>query len=101
MTNREQLIEQHIREHESRLKHIDELLERAREGVQHLPESGQIDAELAELDQERNKLVDRIEDIKRRSREEWQQDDIDTTGPMIIWQAVAKRLEKLLERIER
>ena len=33
MTTKEQLIEQHIREYESRLKHIDELFERAHEAA--------------------------------------------------------------------
>lgn len=101
MTNREQLIEQHIREYESRLKHMDEVLARARQGAEHLPEPEEVTAELAELDREREKLVTGIEDLRRRSREEWQHDEIEKAGPMIMWQAVAKRLERLLERIER
>ena len=36
MTSKEHLIEQHIREYEARLKHIDELYEQAQEATEHL-----------------------------------------------------------------
>jgi hypothetical protein len=46
MTNKEQLIDQHIREYESRLKHIDELYERAHSATEHLDDAHETRVEL-------------------------------------------------------
>ena len=96
MTNVSQLAEQHIREHESRLKHIDELLEHAH------AEAGadeEIIHELDQIRQEREKLVSHINELKQKSFAEWQVEKIEQSGPMVVWDAVAKKLEKLVERI--
>lgn len=100
MATEELLIEQH-EEYTSRLKHIDELLERARKGVATASDTAEMDAELAALRQERDKLQHHIEEIKQQSREEWQVEGIEDVGPMVLWDAVAKKLEGLIERIER
>jgi hypothetical protein len=42
MTTKEHLVEQHIREYESRLKHIDELYERAHQATDHLDEEHEV-----------------------------------------------------------
>lgn len=101
MSRIEQLVEQHIREHESRLAHIDELLARAEQGVAGLTKPhDEIDAELVKLRQEREKLVGHIGELRNKTPEEWQEWELEQAGPMIVWEAVAKRLEQLLERIE-
>ena len=93
MSNEEQLVETHVVEYESRLKHIDELIEQAdKAGVQ--KEGHQ--SELSSLKQEREKLAGNLDEIKALSTEAWAKEG----GPMVIWDLVAERLEKLIERIE-
>ena len=99
MTNLEQLAEQHIREHESRLQHIDELLGRAqaRAGA----EQPEVRETLEEVTRERAKLASRIDELKLKSLEDWKTEEIEKAGPMGIWDALAQQLEKLVERLER
>lgn len=93
MRNEEQLVETHVVEYESRLKHIDELIVRAGKTQNQKP---QHKAELAELKQERDKLADHLEEIKQLSLEEWAKEG----GPMVLWDIVAGRLEQLVEHLE-
>lgn len=99
MTDIEQLAEQHIREHESRLKHIDELLVRAREGAG--PGQPEIRPELEKLAAQREELAGHLERMRLRHRNDWRKREIELAGPMGIWDAVAQQLEKLVERLER
>lgn len=99
MPQEEILVEQRVLEYESRLKHFDELLLQAEEGLRGLEDSSRYDGELAALREERTKLLNHIAEIKRHTHEEWQEDTIEEVGPMIVWEAVAKRLESLVERI--
>ena len=64
MPNINQLAESHIKEHEARLKHIDELLEKADEASQALEDSSEVSEELANLKQERALLVDQLDEIQ-------------------------------------
>lgn len=98
MTDLEHLAEQHIRQHESHLKHIDELLGRARKGVAQQPEAG---AEVEKLAEEREKLASDLDDLKQRDARDWEKEEIATAGPMGVWDAVAQALEKLVEKLER
>lgn len=99
MTDVEQLAEQHIREHESRLKHIDELLARAREkAAQAQPEAG---TELEKLTAQREELAGHLEKMRLRPVNDWQEKEIELAGPMGLWDAVAQQLEKLVERLGR
>jgi len=101
MTDQDALVEQHILEHESRRKYFDELLARAEQGIDSSPEALELGDELAALRQEREKLLSHIEQLKQKTHEEWQEETIEEAGPMILWEAVAKRLEALVERIGR
>lgn len=98
MTGIDHLVEQHILEHESRLKHIDELLERAEKAVGDEAERGQLSAELTVLKRDREELSGLIEKIKQDPAEYWQKKAFEKAGPMGMWDAVAQRLEKLLKR---
>lgn len=98
MTIIDHLSEQNFREYEARLKHIDELLIRSDQSVKNRTE---FDDELNRVRAERGELLDHLDALKKKSQDEWQTDGIEYSGPMIIWDAVAKRLEKLVERIER
>ena len=100
MTHINELVEQHIREHESRLKHIDELLQRTRKATDKKDENKDIDAELEEVERDREQLYEHIQTVKH-SPQYWAKNALDKAGPMGVWDAVAQRLEKLVERIER
>jgi hypothetical protein len=97
MTNFTHLTEQHMLEFESRLKHIDELLTRAKEGV--TGEQEDQAAELKELTSKREKLADQLTEMRLKPGEDWQEKEIEQAGPMGIWDAVALQIENLIERL--
>lgn len=101
MTTVDKLAEQHIREHESRLAHLDELLSRAQRGAESVEPENELVQELNQLRRDRTTLENHIKDLRRKSMNEWQVAEIEQAGPMIIWDAVAKKLEKLVERLEK
>jgi hypothetical protein len=101
MTNITHLAEQHILENESRLKHIDELVARVREGAGALPEYAQVHTELEELIRQRDRYAVQLQDLRQKAAQEWQQHEVERSGLMGVWDALAKELEKLLERVER
>lgn len=100
MSHQDHLIEQHIRLYESHLKHIDEMLHRAHEHVEENGAPPDAKAELSELKGEREKLAGHLSEMKRKEPEEWERDAFSWSGPMGIWDTVAQRLEKLMERLD-
>ncbi len=98
MSTLNHLIHQHVLEHESRLKHVDELLERAQSGS---PGSGDAAEQLAKAKQARDRLSSQVETYKLRPPEQWSEADFEQTGPMVVWDTLAQTLEKLVERLER
>ncbi len=101
MTNLNQLIEQQVRQRESHLKHIDELLGRAREGARDRNRQTDVDTELVELAQQRDTLAGKLKRLRLTSLNRWQEQEIEKAGPMAVWDAVAQQLERLVERLER
>lgn len=99
MTNTERLVEQHFREYESRLKHVDELLERAHKAAEKEPSA--VSEELAALKEDRDKFAAYLEELRLKSLQDWREEEIEKAGPMGIWDALAQQLEKLVERVER
>lgn len=100
MTTKEQLIDQHIREYESRLRHIDELYERAHKATEHLEDEHESRGELKGLADQRAQLPQDAEEIKTMPVENWRQETVQNAGPMAIWDIVAQKLEDFLERHE-
>ena len=98
MTVIDRLTDQHFKEYEARSKHIDELFERADQSMKNRTE---FDDELSRVRAERQELLNHLSELKKKSLEEWQTEEIEQSGPMIMWDVVAKKLEKLVERIER
>lgn len=98
-TKLNQLIQQHILEHESRLKHVDELLERAQAGM--VQTGGAAAAQLADVKRERDQLSSRVEELKLRPPGQWSKEEFEKIGPMVVWDTLAQKLEKLVERMER
>ena len=100
MTTKEQLIDQHIREYESRMKHIDELYERAHEATEHLGDEHEIRAELKDYAAQRQQLRQKADEIKTMPLEKWREETVQRAGPMAIWDILAQKLEDFLERHE-
>ena len=98
MTTKEQLIDQHIREYESRLKHIDELYEQAREATEHLHDEHESHDELRSYAEQRAQLPKDADEIKTMPVENWRQETAQSAGPMAIWDILAQKLEDFLER---
>jgi uncharacterized coiled-coil DUF342 family protein len=101
MTDLNHLIEQHIREHDARRKHIEELAQKARERVGESAEHKAAREQLAELMAERDKLIVRVDEFKFKSLDQWREEEIERAGLMGIWDALAQKLEELVERLER
>jgi len=101
MTHEKDLIEQHVHEYESRLKHIDELLARAGAGVTTEVEDAEYREQLERLHDEKAKLQARYEELRLKRLEDWQTTVIDKSGPMGLWDALAQQAERLVERIEK
>jgi len=99
MTQLNRMIQQHILEHQSRLKHVDELLERAQQ--KGTKTEGDAAEQLAQAKQERDKLSSQVEEFKLRPPDQWSEEEFEKTGPMVIWDTLAQKLEKLVERLER
>ena len=98
MTKLDQMVQQHILEHQSRLKHVDELLERAHAGA--AKTGGEAAEKVAEAKRERDQLSSRVEAFKLKPPEQWSEEEFERTGPMVIWDTLAQKLEKLVERME-
>ena len=94
MTTPEQLAEKSIMEHEARLKHLDELMEKA-EAVK--TEDDAIAEELSALKQEREKMGDYVAELKQKSPQEFMK----TAGPMVMWEIVAEKLEHMIEKLKK
>jgi 3'-phosphoadenosine 5'-phosphosulfate sulfotransferase (PAPS reductase)/FAD synthetase len=100
MTNKEQLIEQHIREYESRLKHIDELYQRAHDAAQKLDETHGAHSELKNMRAQHSQLKQEAEEIRTMPLENWREETVQSSGPMAIWDILAQKLEDFVERHE-
>lgn len=94
MPTPEEIAETSIREYEARLKHIDELMEKA-EAV--ASEDVVVSQGLTEIRQERDRISDYIEGLKKKSPQEF----MDTAGPMVMWEILAEKLEHLVEKIKK
>ncbi len=101
MATENQLIEQHIREYQSRMQHIDELLERAQQEVSEGGAPEETRAVLEEASRGREQLASLYEELKLSSTENWRKEEILKSGPMGLWDVIAQQLENLVERFER
>lgn len=100
MTTKEQLVEQHIREYESRQKHVDELLAQASKVVETSPAQG-AQHEVALYQNQHDNLVEHTEQMKKMPLDHWREETIQSAGPMAIWDVIAQKLEDLVERVEK
>ena len=100
MTATERLVSEHIREYESRLKHIDELFERAHQASEKLDDDHALKSELGQYQQQRAELAKEADRVKTMPVDQWRKDLLKSSGPMAIWDILAQKLEDLTERLE-
>jgi hypothetical protein len=100
MTVTEKIADQHIREYESRLKHMDELFERAKQISARLDDDHALKSELAQYQEQHNDLVNQTAKPKNMPIARLSEDIIRSAGPMAVWDILAQKLENLIERIE-
>ncbi|MFT5221233.1 MAG: hypothetical protein ACI9LO_003061 [Planctomycetota bacterium] len=98
MTTKEQLVEQHIREYESRRKHLDELLVRAKDAAKGLDDDHDIKAKLRQYHGQQAELITKTEKFRKMSLDQWRKDSIQSAGPMAVWDVLAQKIEDLIER---
>ncbi len=97
----EKLVEQHIREYESRLRHIDELLEQAKINSSHLDDSHQVHSQLKAFGEQHEDLASEGENIKKKPLSNWREEMIQTSGPMALLDILGQKLEDVIERLDR
>ena len=100
MTATERLVSEHIREYESRLKHIDELFERAHQASEKLDDDHALKSELDQYQQQRAELAKEADRVKTMPVDQWRKNLLKSSGPMAIWDILAQKLEDLTERLE-
>ena len=100
MSNKEHLIEQHILAYESRLKHIDELYQRAHDAAEQLDETHDAHSELKDYKTQHQQLQQEADEIKSMSLDQWREETVRSAGPMAIWDIFAQKLEDFVERHE-
>ena len=98
MTSKEQLIEQHIREYEARLKHVDELYVRAQEATEHLDDEHASRAKLEAYGEMLSGMQQKGDEIKTMHLGHWREETVQNAGPMAIWDILAQTLENFIER---
>ncbi len=94
-------LEQRINQYAANLRHLDDLLRRAREAAAGMPAQSDVHTRVAQARIERDKVSARLEALRKMSSEQFSERLIEQTGPMGVWDAVAEDLEKLVERLER
>ena len=100
MTITEKIADQHIREYESRLKHMDELFERAKQASARLDDGHTLKSELGQHQEQYNDLANQTAKLKKMPFAHLSEDIIRSAGPMAVWDVLARKLEDLVERIE-
>ena len=63
------------------------------------PEHADARSHLEELAKQRDQLSDQLNELKARKLEDWKQEEIEESGYMWIWDALAGKAEKLVERL--
>lgn len=94
-------LEARINQYAAHLRHMDELLGRAKQGAARMPAQSDVHARLAKAKTERDKFSEHLDQLRKMSSEQFSERVIEKAGPMGVWDAVAEDLEKLVERIEK
>ena len=98
--SKDKLVNQHILEHEARLKKIKKLYKRAHKATRHLDDDHHLRSELSEFSAKKSELKKKVKDIKTMDIKNWREETVGQAGPMAIWDILAQRLEKFVEEHE-
>ncbi|HIE56029.1 MAG TPA: hypothetical protein EYP90_12780 [Chromatiaceae bacterium] len=93
-----ELVEQQIRLYQSRLRHLDELVEKARKGLDGHPQGEKYEKRLADILQRRDTLQVQLDELVLKDPSD-RQERIQKAGFMAIWEVLAQDLEELLEQL--
>jgi len=93
------LVEQHIRESESHLLHIDELMERARVAHAKAPAASDLVERLAQIRQDRDRLAGELDEIRRQPVHDWPKLVKRGEGLKGVLKAVGLQLEQVLAAV--
>lgn len=99
MPNINDMAEQHILEFESRQKHMEELLARARELTGSDAGREDVRSEIERLATEHDRLSGVLDRLKQKAPKDWQKEEIAYSGPMAVWDIIAQNLEELVEKL--
>lgn len=94
MSHIDQLVEQHIRESESHLRYIDEMMEKARKARE--PSALDAAPDLARIDQDRMRLVQELHGLRNEPKPATDEVAQRSKGLTGMLQAIGSELEKAL-----
>ena len=98
MANSSDLVEQQILKHEVHLKRLDELFDKASKVRETAEES---DPLLAALRSERDQLEALLNQMRGDATENWREAADRHFGPLALWEALARVLERAIESHEK
>lgn len=93
-----QRADQQVLLYQSRLKHLDELIDKARKGLDGHPEKEKHEKTLADILQQRDELQVKLDDLVQKNPDDLEK-TMEKEGLMSIWDVLARDLEKLLEKL--
>lgn len=100
MTTKDKLVDQHIREYEARLLHLDEMLAKAEKVTAHLNDEHHLKSEIDNVHQQRSELIEKTTQFQEISVDHWREELIQAAGPMGVLDILAQRVESLVEELE-
>lgn len=93
------LVEQHIRESESHLLHIDELMGRALQAHARTPADSVVETQLERIKQDRDRLAGELDAMRKQPRHEWPKLAKRGVGVKGVLQGIGLQLEKILAAV--
>ena len=98
MHDKEHLVNEHVKEYESRQLHVDELLQRAE---QHVADQPELEEDLNTIKSRHDEMVSHVHDFRQGKVDEQAIKAIETAGPMGIWYGLISELETLIEGLKK
>ncbi len=92
------LAEQQVRLYQSRIQHLDELIGKARKGLEGHPEREKHEKTLDDILRRRDDLQVQLDEFIMKHPDDLEE-QVEKAGLMAIWEVLAQDLEKLLEKL--
>lgn len=100
MTVTNKLVDQHFRENEARLLHLDEMLKKAEKVTAGLDRGHHLKTEFAGYREQHDELSREAADFREISLDQWRDEMIQAAGPMGVLDILAQKIESLIEELE-